>query len=114
MLEETKAGDLSLIYAVRAGKIGVARELVQSGVDVNAVDEAGQSALHHAAATACRPAIRILVGTGKCNYLIQDENGDYASDLAITWGRDGAVARLLSKHQWRQAHAQGVPPYILK
>lgn len=67
--------------------------------------------LHHAAALGARPCIRLLVNSGKCDYLLQDNLGRYASDLAIEWARDYAVARLLTKHQVRQAYEQGVPAW---
>lgn len=82
--------------------------------DVNFQDEHGLTALHHAAADGARPCIRLLVNSGKCDYLIQDNKGRYASDLAIQWARDYAVGRLLTKHQLRQAHERGVPAWSPK
>ncbi len=89
---------------------------LSSGFDaeynVNVQDEHGMTALHHAAALGARPCIRILVNSGKCDYLIQDNKGRYASDLAIEWARDYAVGRLLTKHQLKQAYERGVPAWV--
>lgn len=87
---------------------------INAGRDVNLQDEHGMTALHHAAATGARPCIRLLVNSGKCDYLIQDNKGRYASDLAIQWARDFAVGRLLTKHQLKQAHERGVPAWAPK
>lgn len=85
--------------------------MLRKGVDVNTCDHLGMTALHHAAAIGSRACIRLLVNCGKCDYLIRDRQGRYASDLAIEWGRDYVVGRLLSKKQAMQAHRQGVPAW---
>lgn len=84
---------------------------INAGHDVNGQDKHGMTALHHAAATGARPCIRLLVNSGKCDFLIQDHKGRYASDLAIEWARDYAVGRLLTKHQLKQAHERGIPAW---
>lgn len=79
--------------------------------DVNVQDEDGLTPLHYAAAWGARPWIRLLVKSGKVDYLIQDRFGRYAADIAIEWTRDYAVGRLLLKHQRRQAWERGVPAW---
>lgn len=104
---------MSLVPYVQGGRAKTLQALMDAGADPNIADESGMNALHHAAAFAFRPCIRVLVASGKCNYLAQDKLGRYASDLAIEWGRDGAVARLLTKHQLRQAWNEDVPPFVI-
>ncbi len=95
-------------------KLGMADHVlsqIEDGINLNRQDESGMTVLHHAVALGARPCIRALVNSGRCDYLIRDNQGRYASDIAIEWSRDFAVARLLSKHQARQAHARGVLPF---
>ncbi|MCY1464084.1 hypothetical protein D9M71_820610 [compost metagenome] len=70
------------------------------------------TALHYAAATGFRPCIRLLVNSGKCDYLIKDNKGRLASELAYEWGRDYAVGLLLQKKEARQAYQESLasPP----
>jgi len=79
---------------------------LETGANVNVQDDELMTPLHHSAALGARPCIRLLVGTGRCNYLLKDKYGRTASELAYEWGRDYAVGRLLSKKQARQAHEQ--------
>lgn len=89
----------------------LARLLAEPGVNVNVRDNQGMTPLHHAAASGARPCIRLLVASGQCDYLIRDNQGRYAFELAIEWARDYAVGRLLAKKQAQQAAAQGVTAY---
>ena len=68
----------------------LARCLAEPGVDVNVQDDSGMTPLHHAASRGARPCIRLLVASGKCDYLIHDNQGRYAFELAIEWARDYA------------------------
>lgn len=92
----------------------LAQLLAEPGVNVNLRDKQGMTPLHHAAASGARPCIRLLVASGKCDYLIRDSQGRYAFELAIEWARDYAVGRLLAKKQAQQAAAQGVTAYELR
>ncbi|MFZ6047405.1 ankyrin repeat domain-containing protein [Pseudomonas sp. CR3202] len=107
-----KANEQEFIREVKAGKIGSVERRIQLGINVNAQDKFGMTALHHAAATGFRPCIRLLVNSGKCDYLLQDNKGRLASDLAYEWGRDYAVGLLLQKKEARQAYQQSLasPP----
>lgn len=100
-----------LFEVVRNGSADMQYWLAR-GANPNAQDEEGMTPLHHAAALGSRVCIRALVNSGKCDYLIRDNRGRYAFELAIEWARDYAVARLLMKKQLQQAHAQGVPAYV--
>jgi len=101
-----------LIEYVKVGDANALRTALAAGGTVNAQDDDGMTALHHAAAKGARPCIRLLVATGKCDYLIRDNRGRYAFELAVEWGRDYAVARLLMQKQARQAAAQAVPAFV--
>ncbi|MNR69330.1 hypothetical protein D3C85_1944980 [compost metagenome] len=51
------------------------------------------------------------MNSGKCDYLIKDYKGRYASELAFEWAHDYAVGLLLSEKQIKQAYEQGVPTW---
>lgn len=105
-----KLADNRLVMVMARADLGLLQHALEGGADVNVTDANGMTALHHAAALGARPCIRLLVGGGRCDYLIRDNQGRYASDLAIEWARDYAVGRLLTKHQMRQAAERGLPP----
>jgi len=80
-----------------------------SNVDVNAVDpRTGATTLHYVAAHGARPALRLLIRSRKCDFLIRDKRGRLASELAGIYGHDPAVARLLLRMENQQARAQGI------
>ena len=108
---DTTALDRQLAVYVRDRAIAAVRDVVKHGADVNLQDAEGMTPLHHAASRGMRPIVRILVGCGRCDYLIRDNQGRYAFELAIEWARDYAVGRLLAKKQAQQAAARGVPAY---
>lgn len=89
---------------VKAGDVREVELDLLLGIDVNARDKFGMTALHYAAAMGFRPCVRLLVNSGKCDYLIKDNKGRLASDLAYEWGKDNAVGILLQKKEVRQAY----------
>ena len=77
-------------------------------VDVNVRDpKTGSTALHYVAAHGGRPALLVLIKSGKCNFLIRDKKGRLASELAGIYGLDPVMARLLLKKEAAQARVQG-------
>lgn len=105
---ETRARNL--IREVNCSSWGHMRYwLDDAGADPAWQDEEGWTALHHAASANARTAIRLLVASGKCDYLSRTNKGLYASDLAVLGGRDYGVARLLTKKRMQQAARLGVP-----
>jgi ankyrin repeat protein len=100
------------IEAARKGDATAMQKAIDDKGPINAQDDNGMSALHHAAARGARGCIRVLVKSGQCDYLLQDAEGRYASDIAIEGARDYAVARLLIKKQVQQAHRTGQPAYV--
>ncbi|CAD0261113.1 ankyrin repeat domain-containing protein [Pseudomonas umsongensis] len=103
---------MTLINCVKRGYARSAKlRIDEDDVNVNEQDELGMTALHYAAAFGARQCVRILVSSGKCDYLIKDHCGRYASELAFSCGKDYAVGVLLSKKQIKQAFQQGVPSW---
>ena len=97
------------ILAVETGDIEYLRRAISAGANLSRGDSLGMTALHHAAADGFRDAVRVLVSSGKCDFLQRDGLGRVPSQLAAEWSGDMAVARLLMKHQMRQAAEKGVP-----
>jgi hypothetical protein len=95
-----------LLHAARTANAIELAFWIETGANVNVQDDELMTPLHHAAAMGARPCIRLLVKTGRCDYLLKDKYGRYASELAYEWGRDFGVGRLLSKKQARQAYEQ--------
>lgn len=111
---EGKSLDLALLDAIeRADSTEVSR-LIAKNANPNTPDDEGMTSLHHAAGLGDRGCIRVLVNSGACNYLIRDNYGRYASDLAIEWARDFGIARLLSTKRRQQAFVHGVPAYVAR
>ncbi|WP_256590195.1 ankyrin repeat domain-containing protein [Pseudomonas sp. Irchel 3A7] len=100
------------IDKVKEGMVDEVEGFIQGGINLNAQDNFGMTALHHSAATGFRPCIRLLVNSGKCNYLLKDNKGRLASELAYEWGRDYAVGLLLQKKEAMQAYLESLksPP----
>lgn len=97
-----------MFHYAKEGDVFMLEHFVSTGRDVNATDSDGMTVLHHAVAVGARPCIRMLVHHNKCDYLIRDNKGRFASDIAMEWSQDYAVARLLSKLQKRQALARNI------
>ncbi|MFK4445220.1 ankyrin repeat protein [Caballeronia udeis] len=99
------------LIAARDGSPTSLQHYLEVGADANAQDDQGMTALHHAVAIGSRECVRILVNSGKCSYLIRDKLGRYASEIALEWGLDAAVAALLAKKQAQEAAKKGVPAW---
>lgn len=69
----------------------------------------GDTALHIAATRDARDVARVLIESGRCDYLLRDRHGNLASTNAYLYGRNPALARLLSIKERKQAEAQGLP-----
>jgi len=104
--------DRRLIEAAIEDDAKTLQALLAGPADINARDEYGMTPLHHAAATGARACLRLLIAAGRCDFLLQDGLGRYASDLAIEWARDYAVARLLTRKQIQQARREGRPAWL--
>lgn len=80
-----------------------------AGFDVNKPrGKTKETILHIAATRNARDVIRVLIESGKCDYLIRDGHGRLASEKAYLFGRNPALARLLSIKERKQAEKEGV------
>jgi len=103
-----------LLKAARRGDAAKLQRLIDQGAPVNYTDESDHAtALHYIAAYDARPALRVILGSGKCDFLIRDRNGRQPSEIAREHGQDRAMARLLLIKEMRQAQAQGIDPRSL-
>lgn len=68
----------------------------------------GSTALHEAASTQARDVVRVLLKTGDCDFLLRDNKGRLASEMAYLYGHDPALARLLGNKERKQAAAMGI------
>lgn len=101
--------DQELLQAARNADAQSLKREIDNGASVNARDrDTGASALHLTAAQGARPALRVLLASGKCDHLARDRQGRLASELAGVYGRDPAMARLLMRKELQQARAQGL------
>jgi len=87
------------------------RHLLSLGAPVDFLDPVDHAtALHYVAAYDARPALRVLLNSGKCDFLVRDWEGRLPSEIAREYGRDRAMARLLLIKEVQQAQAQGIDP----
>jgi hypothetical protein len=63
-----------------------------------------------AAAYGARPALRVLLNSGGCDFLVRDWEGRLPSEIAREYGRDREMARRLLVEEMRQARRQGIDP----
>ena len=116
LLELKPGEDASEVYGKRlidcvcTGQVYSTAMLIVRGANVNFQDERGLTPLHHAVMHGRRCA-QVLIASEKCDYLIKDKKKRYAFELAIEWGMDYGLARLLIEKQKEQAHAQGKPAW---
>jgi ankyrin repeat protein len=97
-----------LMVAQYGNSAGVAA-FIEEAFPVNYQDKRNrQTALHYAAAADARDVIRVLVSSGKCDYLLRDIWGRLPSEVAYLSGDDPALARLLGNKERKQARAQGI------
>jgi hypothetical protein len=84
--------------------------LAAQGAPVNYHDpQNGATALHYVASRGSRPALRVLLKTGECDFLARDNKGRLVSEMAGVYGRDLVMERLLLIKEIRQARQTGVP-----
>lgn len=100
-------GDLQ--QAAERGDADRILEYIKAGFHINFQNpNTGETALHIVAACQARKALRVLLNSGKCNFLVRDDQGRLASEMAYLYGHDPAVARLLGIKERKQAAEQGI------
>lgn len=99
----------ALLNAAQRGDAMSMEGLITAGASVNIQDkQTGATPLHFAAAYGARSALRVLLGTRRCDFLIRDKAGRLASEMAGLYAGDPAVAKLLRMKERAQADSEGV------
>ncbi len=97
------------LLAARRGDAHFFELYLSFGMPVNYQHpKTGETALHIAASRRARHIIRAILKTGKCDFLVRDNQGRLASEMAHLYGRDPAVTRLLGLKERKQGEAQGI------
>ena len=105
---------LEFVEAARECHAAKLQRLLDQNAPVNFIDPVDHAAaLHYIAAYRARPALRVILKSGKCDFLIRDGQGRLPSQLAREYGHDDAMARLLLIKEVQQAQAQGIDPMTL-
>ena len=95
------------IEAARDGDGDLVRAFMEEGFPIAWSEwRTGETALHAAAGSRARPAIRVLVQHWP-DFLIRDRQGRLASELAYLYGEDPAMAHLLGIRERKDAIATG-------
>ncbi|MGH6677548.1 MAG: hypothetical protein ACREDL_01070 [Bradyrhizobium sp.] len=93
--------------SARHGESAALISFVEEGFAIDYSDPwTGETALHAAAGSQARPAVRLLLPHWP-DFLMRDRRGRLASELAYLYGEDPAMARLLAIKERRQAVATG-------
>jgi hypothetical protein len=108
--ERTLALGSEFLHAAERGDASRLRTFLEEGFPVTFQDpETGETALHIAAACRARGALRVLLQSPDCDYLLRDRNGRLPSEMAYLHGEDPAAARLLGRKEKQQARRMNVP-----
>jgi hypothetical protein len=95
------------IEAARDGDSDLVRAFMEEGFPIEWSERrTSETALHAAAGSRARPAIRLLVQHWP-DFLVRDRQGRLASELAYLYGEDPAMAHLLGIKERKDAIATG-------
>ena len=95
--------------SAQRGNADKLKAILDRGFPVNFKNpRTGLTALHLVAAYKARKALRVLLKTGQCDFLIRDWEGRLPSEIAFLYGKDPAVARLLGIKERMQAKRLGI------
>lgn len=97
------------LRAAERGNAPMVAAFIEEGFPAKFQDRlTGETALHISAATGARKVLRVLLGSGLCDFLLRDKGGRLASELAYLFGKDPAAARLLGIKERKQAEDTGI------
>lgn len=98
-----------LLKVAQHGNVNKLKLFIDEKFPVNYQDpETSETVLHIAAGSRARKVLRLILSTGQCDFLLRDEQGRLASELAFLYGQDIAVAKLLGIKERKQGEAQGI------
>lgn len=103
--------DYLLFMFIREFNVAAAEDALAAVPSLaTALDEqTGGTALHVAAAYDCREIVRLLVNTGRCDYLAEDDAGRTPAAVARRLGADPVISRLLARKEAQQRRNQSPP-----
>lgn len=105
----TKELGMKFLRTAEHGNAPKLQGFIADGFPVNYQNPGSkETALHIVAACQARKALRVLLNTRQCDFLLRDKQGRLASEMAYVVGRDPAVARLLGNKERKQAAEQGI------
>lgn len=92
------------LEAAATGDVETVRAMVDAGFPVNFQDPRNRlTALHNACAQGQSDVVRVLVKSGKCNYLLADSAGRSPYGIASELCEQPAITRLMLKKSYQQA-----------
>ena len=95
------------IESARDGDGDLVRAFMEEGFPIQFFDQrTRETALHAAAGSRARPAVRVLVQHWP-DFLMRDHYGRLPSELAYLYGEDPAMAHMLGIKERKQAKAKG-------
>lgn len=98
-----------LFGAIKDGDAESVRDYVRQGANVNVCAPAnGGTPLHHCAAYSARLCLAPLLRCGRCDYLIRDDQGRYASEVAYEVANDPRIGGILARKEAKQAAKTGI------
>ena len=101
--------ELAFFHAAERGDEVSVLAFLEAGLDPNMPRPRwGDTVLHIAATCNARDVARVLIESGKCDYLLRDARGQLASEKAYLFGHNPALSRLLAIKEHKQAEAAGV------
>ena len=99
----------TFLEAADEGDDELVTDFISAGFPLDVTEPGtGQTALHIVAACGARRAVMMLIQSRRVDFLIRDDEGRLASEMAGVFGDDPAMARLLRIKERKQAQAQGV------